>query len=160
MNIEGTHYVPSGEGDRWWVVGDTYTFKVTGKETGGSLALVEAHIPPTAGPPPHLHGDSDEFFYVLDGEVEVTIGDQTIAAEPGAFLFVPRGTQHCFRNAGERPARMLFGYTPAGFEEFFTEVGKPAIPGQEAPPLGPEEMARTIELAPRYGMELRLPEDA
>ena len=42
---------------------------------------------------------------------------------------------------------MLVGITPAGFEKFFFAIGQAAVPGEEAPPLGPEEMARTLDLA-------------
>jgi quercetin dioxygenase-like cupin family protein len=60
-------YVPSGEGNPLYLVGDLYTFKVTGEETNGAFALWEALIPPQAGPPPHIHHREDESFYVLEG---------------------------------------------------------------------------------------------
>jgi mannose-6-phosphate isomerase-like protein (cupin superfamily) len=157
MTRDGVRHVAPGEGEQWWVVGDTYTFKATGRDTGGALALIEAQVPVDAGPPPHVHGKEDEFFYILDGELEILNGDRMIVAGPGSFVFIPRGTEHAFRNRGSGPARMLFGFTPAGFEEFFTEVGVRAVAGQAAPPLGPEEMARMLDLAPRFGLELRLP---
>jgi hypothetical protein len=53
---------------------------------------------------------------------------------------------------------MLFGFSPAGFEQFFRAVGVPAEAGRPAPPFGPEEAARTAELAPRFGMRVELPE--
>ena len=151
-------HVAPGEGRAVWVVGDTYTFKATGAETDGRLVVWEALIPPGAGPPPHLHHTQDEAYYVLEGELEVRDGDTIFTGEAGAFVFIPRGAVHCFRNAGTTPSRMLLWMAPAGFEEFLFAVGQPARPGEQAPPLGTEEMARTIALAPAYGMELRLPE--
>jgi mannose-6-phosphate isomerase-like protein (cupin superfamily) len=153
----GVRHVPRGDGETWWVVGDTYTVKATAGDTGGSLGLVEAHVPVDGGPPPHVHVHEDEFFYLLDGELEIHDGSSSFVARAGSFLFVPRGTEHAFRNRGPGPARMLFGYTPAGFEAFFRAVGTRAVPDRQAPPLGPEELARTEELAPRFGLELRLP---
>ncbi|HXE57819.1 MAG TPA: quercetin 2,3-dioxygenase [Gemmatimonadales bacterium] len=152
-------HVPAGEGPAIWVVGDTYTFKAVGRDTGGRLTVWEAEIPPGAGPPPHLHREQDEAYYVLDGELEVRDGDRTFMAERGSFVFIPRGAVHCFRNVGQRPSRMLLWMTPAGFEDFLLAVGQPARPGEAAPPLGPEELAKTVELAPRHGMELRLPDE-
>jgi hypothetical protein len=55
-------------------------------------------------------------------------------------------------------AGMLFMFTPAGFEGFLATVGQRARPGEPAPPLGDEEIARTRELAPRFGMDVRFPE--
>jgi mannose-6-phosphate isomerase-like protein (cupin superfamily) len=158
MNMaDGLRHVEPGLGEAWWVVGDTYTFKVTGDDTGGALAFFEASVPPQGGPPPHIHGREDEFYYLLNGALQVRDGDRLFTAEPGSFVFVPRGRLHCFRNDSHVPARMLIGITPAGFEKFFFAVGQRAVPGQEAPPLGPEEMARSLDLAPRFGMEVQLP---
>lgn len=152
-------HVAPGEGRAVWVVGDTYTFKATAAETEGRLVVWEAVIPPGAGPPPHLHHTQDEAYYVLEGELEVLDGEKTFTARAGAFVFIPRGAVHCFRNVSATPSRMLLWMNPAGFEEFFFAVGQPARPGEQAPPLGPEEIARSIALAPQYGLELRLPEN-
>ncbi len=153
-------HVPAGEGEKVWVVGDTYTLKATSETTGGVVSLMEASVPAGAGPPPHIHTNAEEVFYVLEGELEFLDGDETFVARAGSFVFVPRGTLHRFRNVGYGHARMIVLYTPAGFESFFTAVGQPARPGEPAPPLGEQELARTVELAPRFGMQLRLPEMA
>lgn len=151
-------HVPAGDGEKVWVVGDTYTLKARAGMTGGVVALVEASIPAGSGPPPHVHQNEDEAYYVLEGELEVLDGEETFVARPGSFVFVPRGTVHRFRNVGFGHAHMLVLITPAGFEEFFRAVGEPARAGEQAPPLGPEELARTMELAPRFGLDLRLPD--
>lgn len=151
-------HVVAGDGLRVWVVGDTYTFKATGDDTAGRLFVWEADIPPAAGPPPHIHHHQDEAYYLLEGELEVFDGEESFTAGAGSFVFIPRGTVHCFRNGTQSSARMLVWMTPAGFEQFFLEVGQPARPGETAPPLNSEEMAKTIAAAPKYGMELRLPE--
>ena len=54
--VDAVRHVEPGLGEAWWVVGDTYTFKVTGDDTGGVLAFFEARVPPQGGPPPHIHG--------------------------------------------------------------------------------------------------------
>ena len=150
-------HVPRGAGEQLWVVGDTYTYKVTASETGGRLFAWEAEIPPDAGPPPHIHHAQLEAYYVLDGELTVIEGERTLTASAGDFVYIPPGAVHAFRNTSTRPARMLIWMSPAGFEDFFREVGTPAIPGQQAPALSGEELARTQAAAPRFGLELRLP---
>lgn len=154
----GAIHVPPGEGESIWIAGDTYNFKLTGKDTDGSYFMVEAPVPPGAGPPPHVHKNEDECFYVLEGEFEFQNGEETIHATEGSVVHIPQGTLHRFENVSETDAKMLSFVTPAGLEEFFFEVGVPAKEGETPPAPGPEEMERTIANAPTYGMELRLPD--
>jgi quercetin dioxygenase-like cupin family protein len=160
MAEKSVRHVPNGEGPSIWAVGDTYTFKSTGKETDGTLTIFEASVPPRAGPPPHIHHDADEAHYLLEGELQVQAGEHTFTAHAGSYVQIPRGTLHCFQNVGNRASRMLVILTPAGFEDFLFEVGRPAEPGKSAPPFGPQELERTIAAAPKYHLELRLPETA
>jgi quercetin dioxygenase-like cupin family protein len=149
-----------GEGRRLWIVGDTLTFKATAAQTGGSLMAVEVLAAPGGGPPPHVHAGEDELWYVLDGEFEILMGEETMRASAGAFAFVPRGTLHRFENVGDTPSRVLILFTPGGFEGFFFEAGLPVVEGESAPPLGPEEIERSREAAIRYGMEVEWPQQA
>jgi quercetin dioxygenase-like cupin family protein len=149
--------VRAGEGRSIWVVGDTYTFKATGKSTGGVLALMEASIPPGSGPPPHVHTNEDEAFYLLAGVLDISAGEQTFAARAGDFVFLPRGTPHCFTNPGVDAARALIVCTPAGLDRFFDEVGSPAWPGKQAPPLSGDQFDRLLEAAPRHGLRIEVP---
>src|SRR6266700_7587495 len=70
------------------VVGDTYTILLTGEETGGRYTLIDMHVPPNGGPPPHRH-DFEEMFTVLDGEIELTFRDQTQRASAGSTVNIP-----------------------------------------------------------------------
>jgi quercetin dioxygenase-like cupin family protein len=142
------------------VVEDTYTFKATGDSTGGVLTLMEASIPPGSGPPPHVHANEDETFYLLAGVLEISAGEETFAARAGDFVFLPRGTPHTFTNPGVDAARALILCTPAGLERFFYEIGSPAHPGEQAPPLSADQLDRIIDLAPRHGVHIQLPADA
>ena len=147
-------HVPPGEGQAVWVAGDTYTFKAVSRDTDGRLFAWEAEIPPGAGPPPHIHLDQFEAYYLIEGELEVLDRDRTFTARAGSFVYIPEGAVHAFRNRGDRPARMLLWMTPGGFEEFFMVVGQLAIPGRTAPPLGPEEVERSTRAAARYGLKM------
>jgi quercetin dioxygenase-like cupin family protein len=109
-------------------VGGPLTFKVRGEETGGTVTVFENVIPPGQGPPLHTHDHEDESWYVLEGELDFRLGDELRHAPAGAFVFVPRGTPHCFVNAGSEPARILVLFTPSGMERFFD-----GFAGLEAP---------------------------
>lgn len=153
----GTIHVPPGESQSIWIVGDTYTFKAVSEDTNGAYMFFEASVPPRSGPPPHIHHWEDEALYVLEGELEVLDDDRTMKVSAGSFVHIPKGTLHCFRNVGATTARILALFTPAGFEKFFFEVGQPAKVGETAPRPGPEEIEKTIAVAPKYGMELPPP---
>ncbi len=140
------------------VVGDVYRFLATGEDTDGKYALWEAVVPPGGGPPPHVHSREEEGFYVLDGEITFTVGDERVVATPGTFANMPVGTPHSFKNESDRPARMLISVAPAGLEQMFFEFGVPVPQGATtAPPPTREEIDRLLEVAPRYGIEIRLP---
>ena len=97
-------------------------------ETGGAVSLFEEITPPRQGPPLHVHYHEDEFFRVLQGRFRFQAGEQIIAAGPGDTLFVPRGTAHCFYNAGETPGRLFMGFAPGGGERFFDWINQNGFP--------------------------------
>jgi quercetin dioxygenase-like cupin family protein len=99
--------------------GGPLTFKVRGEQTGGALTAFENVIAPGDGPPLHVHASEDEAWYVLEGELRFRLGPDIASAPAGSFVFVPRGTPHCFQNADQQPARILVLFTPAGIERFF-----------------------------------------
>jgi quercetin dioxygenase-like cupin family protein len=142
------------------VVGDTYTVLVSGAETAGRYTLIDMHVPPGGGPPPHRH-DFEEMFTVLDGEIELTFRGASAVATAGDTINVPANAPHVFRNVSERPARLLCLCSPAGQEEFFKEVGVPVAHRTEAPPALDDAatkafVAKAIALAPKYRTELLL----
>jgi quercetin dioxygenase-like cupin family protein len=149
----------AGEGRSVWVVGDRYTVKAAGEDTGGAFALVEALVPPGGGPPPHIHHREDEAFYVLEGELLFHADGRDIAAGAGSWVTLARGSLHHFKNVGDRTARMLIVVTPAGLERYFLEVGRAAGDGDgEAVAPTPEDFEKLVAVAPEYGLEIRLPE--
>jgi quercetin dioxygenase-like cupin family protein len=83
-----------GQGPSYWFLGDLYTFKAIGEETGEAYALCEAIVQPQSGSPPHRHQREDEAFYVQSGEFEFHLDGQTIIATAGTFLHSPKGQQH------------------------------------------------------------------
>ena len=117
--------VAPGEG-RFIAVGSTgagVTVKASEAETGGLCTVWEGLVGPgTAGAGPHYHRERDEFFYVLDGEVVLRIGEERHIARAGTFAFVPRETIHGFHNASSESATLLVMHHPAGFERYFEEM--------------------------------------
>lgn len=158
MTRTSTHK-PSPQGLTVAVVGDVYRFLATGAETDGKYAQFEALVPPGGGPPPHIHSREEEGFFILEGEITFQIGDQQVVAGPGTFANIPVGTLHAFRNTSDRPARMIISVAPAGLEQMFIEVGQPVEAGTtSAPHPTPDEIQKLLAAAPRYGIEIRVPE--
>jgi quercetin dioxygenase-like cupin family protein len=137
----------------WWKTGRVWV-KASGAESAGRLGQVEIDDPCGSAPPMHVHHNEDETFYVLEGEVTMFADGERVEARAGDYVFVPRGTSHAYLVRSER-ARMLVTFSPAGFEEFFVEIG---AAGDEPPidPVmpSPEEFVRL--LAP-YGCEITGP---
>lgn len=110
------------------------TYKTTGEETGGALAVVEYTAGPGfPGPALHLHEHFDEAFYVLEGELAFRMGGETVRAPAGAFVLAPRGVPHTFANPGAVPARFLTLISPAGFERFYSDMVAVLPPGGGPP---------------------------
>ena len=53
------------------------------------------------------HNHRDEFWVVLDAGLEITVGERVWTAVPDEEIFIPRGTAHRARNAGDKPARFM-----------------------------------------------------
>jgi mannose-6-phosphate isomerase-like protein (cupin superfamily) len=108
-------------------VGGPATIKARTESTGGSFALIENVVAPQQGPPLHTHAREDEMWFVQAGELRFRIEDEIVEAPEGSFVFVPRGTRHCFQNVGDGPATVLVMFTPSGMERFFEQhAGLPA----------------------------------
>ena len=143
------------------LVGDTYTILLTGKDTGGRYCLIDMHIPPGGGPPPHRH-DFEETFIVLDGEVEFTFRGTKSVVRAGTTVHIPANAPHAFRNGSKSPARLLCICSPAGVEEFFLAVGDRVDSRTARPPELDEAgkaawIKKAIALAPQYRTEILEP---
>ena len=142
-----------------WYSGWLMTFLATAEETRGQFALIEAVARKGNVPPPHIHHREEETFYVLEGEMTVSVGDRTIKATPGTMVCLPRDVAHSFAIESEQ-LRMLILLTPAGLEGWFKEFSVPA-PAMTLPPPAAEvpysEIQRMLEVSPRYGLEFALP---
>jgi mannose-6-phosphate isomerase-like protein (cupin superfamily) len=99
--------VRPGEGRRSGGTSGTGRVKVDLADSR-SFAIVESAPPAGAlGPPRHIHDEFDEAWYVLEGEMEFSIGDRVELCGSGSLAFAPRGVAHGFRNPGPHDARLL-----------------------------------------------------
>src|ERR1043166_488659 len=97
------------------VAGDTYTILVAGTDTAGRYTLIDMHVPPGGGPPPHRH-DFEETFIVLDGELDVTFRGNKSFVRAGDTVNIPSNAPHQFHNRSSKPVRLLCICSPAGQE--------------------------------------------
>ncbi len=146
-----------GEGEALWWIGMLATIKATAEQTTGRYTLVEVLAPDGFASPLHVHHSEDESFWILEGEMTFYVGDRTIKARPGSFLFGPKEVPHAFR-VDSGYARLLFVLSPAGFEGLVREMGEPAreltIPPQPEGPPDEAEMRRMAAIAARHGNEI------
>ncbi len=134
---EGVHPVAAGQdrfGESHSLGFSTILFKTVPSETNGGLLVIEHMHLGNGGPPLHFHLHQDEWFYVLEGEVLFQVGGSRKQLGAGESVLGPRGVPHAFMGVGEKPARMVITFTPAGkMEEFFREVAVPNGPKMDAP---------------------------
>ena len=143
--------VAAGGGKAVNILGIPMFIRVHGRDTNGTLAVVESHDVPGGGPPPHLHHREDETFQILEGEYEFAVAGKTILAHKGDTLFAPRDIPHTYRC--KTPGRLMCVITPAGFEGFFEDIG--ALSPQEQ-----QDIPRVMEIAKKFGLEFLPPPGA
>jgi mannose-6-phosphate isomerase-like protein (cupin superfamily) len=83
---------------------------------------LEQRVLPGQGPLLHVHRHETEIFYILEGLFEITLGDRTVEAPPGALAVGPRDIPHTFRNVGPTPRKQLLTVIPGRFSNYFLEV--------------------------------------
>ena len=109
-------------------LGDKMLIKQSAESTGGRYAVMEQHLKPGDGPPPHIHTREDEVFDIAAGEFDILLGERTIRAKAGDVLDAPRNVRHTYHCVGEEPGTIVFLTYPAGIEKFFGEAAKLGAP--------------------------------
>lgn len=129
------------------MAGEKVHILLAADKTGEAMTVFVDEVPPSGGPPLHVHHNEDETFYVLEGELVVEVNGQRSTLTAGSAAFLPRGVPHTFANLSERVARTLVVATPGGIERFFAKV-EPLVT-QEEP-----EMAQVMATAAAHGVEV------
>ncbi len=103
--------------------------------------------------PLHSHSREEETWYVLEGEITFTIGDEERTLGAGGFAYIPRDTPHTFQIKSGTARWFGFG-TPAGLDQWFFETGEPAGAMTLPPPMeGPPDVEALVASLQAYGTE-------
>ncbi len=147
LNIKPAVVGP-GEGRIIKVIGLDVTVKLSSSETGGELFVFENPMVPGDRVPMHKHSREDEIIEVIEGELEITIGDKDYTASAGSVAYFPRNIAHGFHNPSDTTALVRVTVTPgANFEAFFTELS--SLPAD-----GPPDMGKVAEIFAKYGVPI------
>ena len=115
--------LPAGGGRRYVMGKLTALFKADEAETGAAYCVSEWILEPgQPGVGAHSHGANDEVFVVLEGHPELLVGKDWKSFETGAFIRIPAGVTHDFRNMTKRRARLLNVFIPGGFESDMPKI--------------------------------------
>ena len=145
------------EGEARWWFGALAVLKATAADTGGQMTIVEVTEHPGAEAPLHVHHRDDEGFWILEGSATFEVGDTTIEASAGDYVFAPRDIPHRF-TIGEDGCRMLFILVPGGLEDVLRKTSEPARSRTLPPPAEEEpdaaDIERLKEIVAEHGYEL------
>ena len=133
-------FLGSAEGMTHLVVGDQMRVLASAGDTGGAFEVFEMTGARDSGPPPHAHPWS-ESYSVVEGTVDVLVGDKTLAGSPGCFVQIPAGTFHSYRITSDR-ARVIIVTSPSGAADFFREIDRET------------DMEKMVRIAMRHGFTL------
>ena len=121
------------------------------------MTIVEATEHPGAEAPLHVRRRDDEGFWVLEGDVTFEVGDTTIEASAGDYVFGPRDIPHRF-TVGDQGCRMLFILVPGSIEDVIRATSEPAPTRTLPPPPAGEPTTEEIEglkaIIKEHGYEL------
>jgi mannose-6-phosphate isomerase-like protein (cupin superfamily) len=104
-----------------WRPGYRY-FSLAGKDQGIACVVSQAIVQPGAGAPLHLHTEDDEVLIVLEGTLDVRLGEERRLVEAGHTISIPAGLPHSFVAAGLVPAKFI-GFLPRVGDTTFLEGG-------------------------------------
>jgi quercetin dioxygenase-like cupin family protein len=141
----------AGQGKPLNITGDPFICKVVGQETANGWALFEATVLPGSIVPDHKHDGFDEAFYILEGELEMSVEGEKVTAAQGYFINIRRGAIHGYQNKRSEAARYLTWTHPAGIEHFYEEIS-------EKVKVLPEDLGKVLAIAEKHQIEIILPE--
>lgn len=137
--------VKNKEGQLLNVLGDNQNIKLTGKDTNGQFTLIEQNNKPGVGIPPHVHENEDEVFQVIEGQVEMRIGEETTTLHAGDLIFCPKGIPHSWKVVGEKDTKAMLSIFPAGLENMFEELAQL--------PVGPPDFEKVAKICGKYKLK-------
>ena len=142
--LGSAHLVHMHEGRTLSAFGETFVILLDGKQTGEKFTAFLSISLPGGGPGPHYHDHEDEWFYILEGQVDFFLDGTWTALSPGDCVYSPRGSVHGFKNNTDQPIRLFINITPSGIEHFFSDAADEWARGEP-------DMSRILALAEKYG---------
>jgi mannose-6-phosphate isomerase-like protein (cupin superfamily) len=140
---------PGGLNIRTWV---------RSKQTNMQYSSVETAVAPKQmGPAPHLHKELDEIMLVLEGTASVLVGDKLYEIPAGGWQLRPRGIEHTFWNATDKPLRFIDMYFNQNFEDYLEELFHKIIPDMVQKKLSPADpgiVKRMADLNNKFGVTM------
>lgn len=142
----------AGEGETHFIAETTpITIKVSKKADGiDSASICTGELVPGSSFAVHIHFNNDELFYFHKGSGIFILDGQERTVAEGSVVFVPRGIWHGLKNTGNDVMMFTFGFTPAGFEDYFRQAG--TIKGTTFKPKTEEELQL---LGKKYGIAFK-----
>lgn len=147
--------VSAGRGKPTGYLGGGTSLLFQGRSGTDEVSVLDVVLPPhSLGAPPHLHHHEDEYFYILDGEVTLLVGNEERTAPTGTHAALPRELKHGYWNGGNTPAHVLITIAPGRFGQFFLDVAEDLKKRGETDPqqIGPI----IVEHAKQYDCEVYL----
>src|ERR1700748_2759656 len=145
----------AGTGPATWAMGVLFERLAGAERPPGLLGASVVTKPPGQASPLHVHTREAEAWFLLQGAMTYRAGEQLIRMTAGDFIYLPRQVPHAFRTTGTVPVRFLALTLPGGLLGIYDEVGVPAAE-RRLPDAGVSDadIARWLELAPRYGLRV------
>jgi len=135
-------------------LGELAIIHTTGKETNGKYCVIELYATKEGSPPWHVHHREDEGFYIIEGELTVSVGDKTYKVTNGDYLLAPKDIPHTYSVDSPGHARILMICSPAGFEEAVRAMSSPATSLVPPKPESVEvDYEKIMSLANQFGVE-------
>ena len=130
--------------DTWLQVtlGERLRIRVTSAQTMQAYSVIEVVADPHNGVPLHIHTEEEEHFIVLDGTLDIAVGNRRWNAAAGSCVTVKRGEPHAWCNPSVRPLHMLVVFSPGRIEGLFRAAA------------GVDDVDKIAAIAGRYGTQL------
>ncbi len=135
-----------------WVLGH----RIRLLDTDESYGMIEVTSPPhVPGPPPHFHKNEKEFFFIMNGTLDVMVNGEWKRCGAGSFVELPPNTTHTFINNTQEDVVWVTGWRPKGFERFFRDFGIPLGDSQaQEKSVADQVVQNVVQNVEKYGMYL------
>ena len=138
MTHKKSRAVQPGEGESYWQPLPANGFvelalTQADNTNGPGFDVGIQEVAPDCSVREHVHDHHEEVIIVLEGDGTVTLAGEAHPMRAGTILYLAPGSRHQFINQGKIPLRFCFVLTPSGLKDFFSAIGRPRKPGEDAP---------------------------